>query len=115
MNSKKMYRIELVNDFTYLTQQLVLMAARSNGGDYKPIGELKAVAETLQLSNPDYIVEQIGDNILHIDYKKGDKYLHALRLEEVELMQLLDEDAPTLNRQVIGIKITKENENTLHY
>lgn len=103
MNAQKMYRISLVNDFTYLTQSLVLMAARSNGGDYKSIAELKAVADTLILSAPDYIAEQIGDNILHIDCKKGEKYIHVLALTEIEVMDLLDADAPTINRYATGI------------
>jgi len=95
---RKMYRISLVNDFTYLTQSLVLMAARSNGGKYKSIDELKTVGETLQLSQPDYIVYKVHDNLLHIDYKapNSGKLSHILSIEEVEVFEL---DMPEITQQ----------------
>lgn len=85
---KKLYRIELRQDYSYLTQQLVLISARSNGGEYYGISELKAVAETLRLSQPEYVVQQIGDSILHIDKTENGKTVHILSITEVEVLEL---------------------------
>jgi len=112
MNSRKMYRITLGNDYSHLTQTLVLTAARSNGGKYKPLNELISIAETMLLVNDGYVVEPIGNTLLHIDKKEGDKYINVLILEEVEILEMeempqvsaqdardiLDELSPTLNR-----------------
>jgi len=86
-----MYRIELRSDNSNLCQQLVLLAAKSNGGEYKSIHELVSVAEVLQMAAPEYVIEPIGNNILHIDKKEGKETVHILSLTEVEMLVMDDQ------------------------
>lgn len=95
---KKLYRIEQ-QVMTGVVNDIVLMAAMSNGGKkYIPLKYMADYVETERLKYPtltgDISVNLIGENNLTID--KGTENL--LAITEVEILELVDEDAPTLNR-----------------
>lgn len=111
MKSKKIYRIELKEADSIFTD-CILMAATSNGGQYKPLSQIADHADWLCEKYPNsgsvHSVTRIGDNVLMID--KGTQ--NVLTLTEVEIMDLIMPqvsaqdardilatcEAPTLNR-----------------
>lgn len=103
-NVKRMYRIEQFV-MTGVVNDIVLMAAMSNGGKkYIPLKYMADYVETERLKYPtltgDISVNLIGENNLTID--KGTENL--LAITEIEVLELIDEDAPSLftyaNQQV---------------
>jgi len=94
---RKMYRIELASN-NGLAKEMAMLAALSNGSKYIPLKDIEAVAKTELIRYPSLYdgisINPIGDNCLTID--KGTENL--LVLTEVEIMELVDEEAPTLNR-----------------
>lgn len=95
---RKIYRIEQMVNIG-VVNDIVIMAATSNGGKkYISLKYMADYVENEKLKYPtltkDINAELIGDNCLSID--KGTENL--LLLTEVEIMELVDEDSPTLNR-----------------
>lgn len=105
------YRIELREIDTIFTD-MVLMAASSNGGDYKPLHKIADAADWIcqkyETTGKCHTVNRIGEHMLTID--KGTT--NVLTITEIEVMDLdmpqitsqeakdiLDELAPTLHRQ----------------
>jgi len=93
-----MYRIEQFV-MTGVVNDIVLMAAMSNGGKkYIPLKYMADYVETERIKYPtltgDISVNLIGENHLTID--KGVENL--LAITEVEVLELIQEDSPTLNR-----------------
>lgn len=95
MNKKLIYRIEMKIPDS-LINELVLLAALSNGGQYISLMELQAVARTICIKNPfngkGITITPIGDNVLSID--KGLE--NILLLTEVEITEL---EFPDLTEQ----------------
>ena len=97
MNKRKIYRIEqFVN--TGVVNDVVIMASMSNGKKYISLKYMADYVENEKLKYPtltkDITANLIGDNCMTID--RGTENL--LLLTEVEIMELVDEDSPTLNR-----------------
>lgn len=103
---RKMYRIELIVSDTIINE-LVILAALSNGGNYISLKEIAAVAKTNYIryygSGKDISINPIGEHCLTID--RGTQNL--LVLTEVEIYAL---DVPTLDRQLEGITDPKNAE-----
>jgi hypothetical protein len=103
---KKMYRIELTTTDTIFTD-MVLQAAISNSGRYIPLSKIADSADWLCTKYPTagkyHTVNRIGNNVLTID--NGTE--NVLMLTEVEVLELIDEDTPSLNRYA-GTGITNE-------
>lgn len=100
---RKIYRIEQF-EHTGIVNEITVMAAISNGGKrYIPLQYMADYVENEKLKYPtltkDITVNLIGDNCMTID--KGTENL--LLLTEVEIMELVDEDCPSLNRYATGI------------
>ena len=98
MSTRKIYRIEQMNS-QGIANDLVLMAALSNGsGKYTSLDYMEQYIKEEKKKYPvlcqDITASRVDNNILCID--KGTT--HLLRLTEVEIMELVDEDSPTLNR-----------------
>ena len=96
---RKIFRIEL-KERAGVAQDIAVLACLSNGGvKYISLQEMEMIAKSDVLRYPslntDVTVHLIGDNNLTID--KGTKNL--LAITEVEILELVEEDAPTLNRQ----------------
>ena len=94
---KTMYRISLLPNHNLLCQELAIEAARSNGGSELisiPYLENYFNHETKKypVSNMDMTFEVIGDNLIHVDRKVGDKYETVLIIEQVDIMEV-----PTLS------------------
>ena len=82
---KYTYRIDL-NDDSLLCNTLAMIAAKSNGQKYKPLSELKIIAETLMLAvdfKANYSLRVEGST-LYID-KRINVLKPALIIQEVEL------------------------------
>ena len=67
---KKYYRITILKA-SHIAEQIALLAAKSNGGDYLSIHELIAAAKVFKMVYPalsgEFTPEPIGDNQLVID------------------------------------------------
>ena len=99
MSTRKIYRIEQMNS-QGIANDLVLMAALSNGsGKYTSLDYMEQYIKEEKKKYPvlcqDITASRVDNNILCID--KGTT--HLLRLTEVEIMELVDEECVTLNRQ----------------
>jgi len=95
MKKTTYFRIELCEDSNSLCQSLVILAAKSNGGENNvTLRQLKTVADSETIlyptANRDTTVELIGDTLLHIDRKIGDEYKTVCRIEEVEILELTE-------------------------
>jgi len=101
MSSKKIYRIEQM-EMKGIVNDLVLMAAMSNGRKrYIPLQYMADYVEMERLKYPvltEGVKATISENTLLIDETKGDKTINLLAITEVEIMELVDEPCPTLNR-----------------
>lgn len=101
---KRIYRIEL-REIDSIFKDMVLEAAMSNGGTHIPLTEIASAANHLCRKYPTtgscHTVNLIGDKVLTID--KGTE--NILVITEIEVLELIDEDAPTLSRY----GITDEN------
>lgn len=91
MKKTNYFRIELLDGANTLCQSIVVMAAKSNGGEKNyTLAQMKTVAdgETLLYPslNDDITCELIGDTILHIDRKIGNEYKTVCRIEEIEIL-----------------------------
>ena len=90
----KQYRISLHKGSNQLAEQLALLAAKSNGGEYISLTELKGIVEGQKrlypLSNEGVQCEIIGESVLHLDKPVSGEELPCtvLVIEEVELMEL---------------------------
>lgn len=90
----KQYRISLHKGANSLAQQLAVLAAKSNGGEYISLLELKAVVEAEKrlypASNDGLQCEIIGGTLLHLDSPVYGEELPCtvLVIEEVEVMEL---------------------------
>lgn len=104
MKSTTTYRITIFDKYCLsLAETLAILAAKSNGNENKySLQDLKNVAEGQKILYPSInentTCELIGNNILHLDRKIGEDWQTTLIIEQVELFNLADEDAPTLNR-----------------
>src|SRR5690606_1077878 len=101
---KHIYRIEL-REIDSIFKDMVLEAAMSNGGTHIPLTEIASAANDLCRKYPTtgsrHTVNLIGDKVLTIN--KGTE--NILVITEIEVLELIDEDAPTLSRY----GITDEN------
>jgi len=106
---KTIYRTALLNGHDTICEKLVLMAAKSNGGCFIPLSDLKTVADGYRLEYPTLFgsntIEIIGETVLHIDKKVGDNYETVCRIEQVEILELkepVDDIPEELFTQSIG-------------
>ena len=110
-NVKRMYRVELMIS-TGIAQEIALLACRSNGGKYISLTDMESIAKVELIKfpflNQDISVNRIGENNLTID--KGTENL--LAITEVEVLELVNEESPTLNR-FAGTGIADENNKEL--
>jgi len=94
---KKMYRIEL-SKIGGIQNDIATLAALSNGGKYISLKDMESIAKVELLKYPtineNISINLIGEHNLTID--RGTTNL--LSLEEVEVVELINEDCPTLNR-----------------
>jgi len=90
----KQYRISLHKGSNQLAQELVILAAKSNGGDGITLTELKGIVEGQKrlypLSNEGVQCEIIGESLLHLDSPVRGEELPCtvLVIEEVEVVEL---------------------------
>ena len=104
---KTTFRVKLFEGSTSLCNDLVLLAAKSNGSNQKlSLNDLKTVAKGQQLQYPtlnrDTTVEQIGEHLLHIDIKDGEDYKTIAVIEEIEVFEIPTpefEEKPYLHEQ----------------
>lgn len=89
---KTIYRTALFSGSDTLCEKLVVMASKSNGGDFIPLTDLKTVADAMRIEFPIILggcsVEIIGERILHVDRKIGEQYETVCRIEQVEILEL---------------------------
>lgn len=89
---KTIYRTALFNGSDTLCEKLVVMASKSNGGDFIPLTDLKTVADAMRIEFPIILggcsVEIIGEKILHVDKPMGEQYETVCRIEQVEILEL---------------------------
>lgn len=101
MTPKKMYRIEQ-QVMTGVVNEIVLMASMSNGNNrYIPLQYMADYLENERVKYPvltDGIKATISENCLLIDKTVGDKTENLLAITEVEILELVDEESPTLSR-----------------
>ena len=90
----KQYRISLHKGSNQLAQQLAVLAAKSNGGEYISLAELKGIVEAEKrlypASNEGVQCEIIGESLLHLDCPVRGEELPCtvLVIEEVEFLEL---------------------------
>jgi hypothetical protein len=92
MKKKNYYRVQLLDGYNKLSETLVLMAAKSNGGQLPlSIRQLKGIADSEILIYPslnkNITPELISDNLLHIDVKDGSEYKTVCIIEQIELWE----------------------------
>ena len=89
---KTIYRTALFSGSDTLCEKLVVMASKSNGGDFIALSDLKTVADGNRLEYPSLFgankVEIIGETLLHVDKKIGDEYKKVCSIEQVEIFEL---------------------------
>ena len=84
---KKTYRIQLFEHGNLACKTAVLAAAMINGGNYSlTLPDIKKLAENENC--PDTTAELLGDDILCIDVKAGEKWERGCHIEEVEVFEL---------------------------
>lgn len=91
---KKMYRITLKNNNSFLAKEVAIAAAYSNGKEYLSLHQLEGIAKLKRTEQPatnvNVTIHHIG-NSLCID----DKTESLLVIEEVEIMELVTQDELT--------------------
>lgn len=90
---KSTFRVKLMEGSTSLCDTLVVLAAKSNGGEKKlSLEQLKTVADAEVIKYPhpniDTQVELIGENLLHIDRKIGDDFVTVAIIEQIEVFEV---------------------------
>lgn len=112
---RKMYRIEQTQ-YHGIANDISLMAAISNGGkNYLPLQYMADHVKQEKFKYPSLsagIEVTISENTLLLDQTTGDKTINLLAITEVEALQLIDEEAPTLNRYA-GTGIADDNNHEL--
>ena len=78
---------------TSLCDTLVILAAKSNGGDkHYSLQQLKTVADgkiiEFPVSNEGVTVELIGEHLLHIDRNMDDEWQTICSIEEIEVFSI---------------------------
>ena len=106
MKARKMYRIELISSDWSVPVDVAVLACLSNGGQYMNLYgiEMYAKAKFIASGIKGFTVNLIGNHSLTID--KGTENL--LSLTEVEVMELVDEESPTLHRYSMDNPPVKE-------
>ena len=94
--NKTIYRITIFADACNgISETLAVLAAKSNGGNFLSLAQLKSVADGKAIEYPSLYegvhAELIGDNLLHVDMKRGDEYRQSLVLEMVEIFEPAEE------------------------
>lgn len=90
----KQYKISLHKGANQLAQELAVLAAKSNGGEYISLAELKGIVEAEKrlypASNEGVQCEIIGESLLHLDKPVSGEELPCtvLVIEEVDVMEL---------------------------
>lgn len=111
MNSKKMYRIEQMATNS-IASEIITMAAMSNGtGKYIPLQYMADFVKVEKMKYPtltEDVQVTISGNTLLLD--RGTTNL--LAITEVEVLELVNEESPTLNR-FAGTGIADENNKEL--
>jgi len=94
----KQYKISLHKGANQLAQELAVLAAKSNGGEYISLAELKSVVEAEKrlypASNEGVQCEIIGESLLHLDCPVRWEELPCtvLVIEEVEVVELEEQN-----------------------
>lgn len=110
--STKEYRIKLFSGADQLAETLILLAAKSNGGQWVSLPQMKNLVEAKKLEYPTlykgYTGEIIGDNILHLDVPTGSgEYKTVLSIEERELFEveetITEEEARNILDELDGL------------
>ena len=89
---KKQFKVQLFTHENWVTEQMVLAAARSNSG-FAPVDlkTLKTVGEGMAEQFPDLCrtptTIELIDNRLHIDYKGLNGWEQAAIIEEIEVFE----------------------------
>ena len=101
--STKEYRIKLFSGADQLAELLILLAAKSNGGQWVSFSQMQSLVEAKKLEYPTlykgYTGEVIGDKIFHLDVSAGGifhldvpagggEYKTVLAIEERELFEM---------------------------
>lgn len=104
---RKMYRIEQTQ-YHGIANDISLMAAVSNGSNnYVPLQYMADYVKGEKIKYPslsDGITATISENTLLIDLTKGETTINLLAITEVEILEMANEESPTLftyaNQQV---------------
>ena len=92
MRHTKQYRIKLFSGADSLAQQLAIIAAKANGGQWVTLNDLKMDVDVEKIKYPSlyggYTGEIIGDKILHLDTPGRDAYQTVMAIEEIELLEV---------------------------
>jgi len=93
LKSTKEYRIKLFSGADQLAELLILLAAKSNGGQWVSFSQMQSLVEAKKLEYPTlykgYTGEIIGDKIFHLDVPAGEgEYKTVLAIEERELFEV---------------------------
>jgi hypothetical protein len=107
MKKQLFYRIYIYPKCPSMFEKIAVIAAKHNGEQTRyTIPELAAIAKGICSEYPstteNTTIEQIGDNLLHIDTKVGETYQTVMRLELVELLEPVfveEEDTTNLSQQ----------------
>jgi len=91
--STKEYRIKLFSGADKLAQDIALLAAKSNGGQWVSLTQFQGIIEAEKLLYPTlyngYTGEVIGDRVFHLDVPAGGgEYKTVLAIEERELFEV---------------------------
>jgi len=115
-NVKRMYRIEQTK-YHGIANDITLMAANSNGGNYVPLKYMADYVKQEKIKYPSLsngIEVTISENTLLIDQTTGDNTINLLAITEVEVLELVNEESPTLNRYSQGTITDKEAKELLN-
>lgn len=101
MQKKKLYRIEQ-SQHHGIANDVSIMAAISNGSkNYTSLQYMADYVKQEKIKYPtlsDGITATISENTLLIDLTKYDNTINLLTITEVEVLELVDEESPTLHR-----------------
>lgn len=98
------YRIKLFKGSDTICDNIVCLAAKSNGGEKISLYQLKTIIDGQRLLYPslysDTTAEIIGDTLLHIDKKISDIYETVCSIELIEHWELTENE---LDKEVESI------------
>lgn len=105
---KTRFNVELLEHSTSLCNELVVLAAKANGGQKISLNEIYIVASGQKIqypvSNDDIQITLVSDSLLHVDRKIKDDWVTVCRIEMVEIARLASEDDLKDVLQPLGVK-----------